>query len=109
MMSKNTTILATILSLAILVSTGSAQSDKYALEEIRQAKQQVNFPEPQAPLTPPANDNFADAVAVPLFGGTGHLAANNTDATKEPGEGNHAENIGGKSVWFKFTSPATTI
>ncbi len=52
---------------------------------------------------PPANDEFADAEQVngllPLsVGGT------NMDATKEPGEPNHAANAGSGSVWYAWTA-----
>lgn len=52
----------------------------------------------------PTNNNFAQAVTI-----TGNPSAfifYNTNATKEPGEPNHAGNIGGRSVWFKWTAPS---
>ena len=51
----------------------------------------------------PANDSFSAAFAI-----TGNPSAfifYNTNATKEPGEPNHAGNSGGRSVWFKWTAP----
>jgi len=62
------------------------------------------------PPSPPANDNFANAIPITLNGGTakvtGYNAGNSTtSATKEPGEPNHAGNIGGRSVWWKWTAP----
>lgn len=52
---------------------------------------------------PPANDNFANAEV--LSGIQVHITRSNTEATKESGEPNHAFNVGGKSVWFKWTAP----
>lgn len=53
--------------------------------------------------TPPSNDNFANAEA--LTERTGWLEATNTEATKEPGEPNHAGNPGGASIWYTWTAP----
>jgi hypothetical protein len=52
---------------------------------------------------PPTNDNFVNAEVV--SGIAVHLTRTNVDATKEVGEPNHANNTGGKSVWFKWTAP----
>ena len=49
---------------------------------------------------PPANDAFANAQ---VLGPAGTLTATNVEATKEPGEPNHADNAGGRSVWFRWT------
>ena len=53
--------------------------------------------------TPPANDHFANAEA--LTERTGWLSADNTEATKELGEPNHAGNPGGASIWYTWTAP----
>ena len=50
---------------------------------------------------PPRNNNFANAATWTMTGGM-LTAANNVDATKEPGEPNHAGNAGGKSVWWNW-------
>ncbi len=55
---------------------------------------------------PPANDDFAAAQAI--SGSIGSVAGNNFDATKEPGEPNHAGNPGGASVWYSWTAPSTS-
>lgn len=55
----------------------------------------------------PANNGFASAQTVVLNGSSVGVAANNADATKEAGEPDHADNAGGKSVWFNFTPQAT--
>jgi len=52
----------------------------------------------------PANDAFANRVA--LSGSSGAAAGSNLLATKEAGEPNHAGNVGGDSVWWKWTAPA---
>ena len=53
--------------------------------------------------TPPSNDNFANAEA--LTERFGWLEADNSEATKEPGEPNHAGNPGGASIWYAWTAP----
>jgi subtilisin family serine protease len=55
----------------------------------------------------PANDKFQDGVALPQS--SGNTSGTNVGATKEPGEPNHAGNAGGKSVWWKWTAPATQL
>jgi len=58
-----------------------------------------------AASAPPPNDNRANATAI--AGATGRLTtASNVDATKEMGEPNHAGNVGGKSIWFRYTATA---
>lgn len=54
-----------------------------------------------------AGDNFADRV--PLATPAGQLVGNNIEATFEPGEPNHADKPGGKSIWYTWTAPATGI
>ena len=56
-------------------------------------------------MVPPANDNFANAqtIASPI----GLVNGTNVDATKEAGEPNHAGNVGGRSVWYKWTPNIT--
>jgi hypothetical protein len=55
------------------------------------------------PPTPPANDFFTNRIA--LTGASVSLMATNTAATREPGEPNHADKIGGASVWWTWTAP----
>jgi hypothetical protein len=75
----------------------------------------VGSPAPPPPAPPPAppaqppNDNFLNAIAIQ--GATGATIGNSSGATKEPGEpamlpGN-ANGVGGRSVWFSWTSPVT--
>lgn len=52
----------------------------------------------------PANDALANATG--LNGPSGTTNGNNFNATKEQNEPDHAEEIGGRSVWFKWTAPA---
>jgi sugar lactone lactonase YvrE len=51
----------------------------------------------------PSNDAFANAIA--LSGTNFAVTASNVGATKEPGEPNHAGNVGGHSVWWAWTAP----
>ena len=53
----------------------------------------------------PSNDAF-DA-AIELTGSQVSVSGSNANATKEPGEPNHAENTGGRSVWWRWTAPAS--
>ena len=53
----------------------------------------------------PPNDFFVDAT--PLPGSTPSATGTNAGASNEPGEPNHANVTGGKSVWWRWTAPAT--
>ena len=58
----------------------------------------------RASAVAPANDSFA--AAVELSGRSDAVSGTNKDATKEPGEPDHAHELGGASVWFHWTAPA---
>jgi hypothetical protein len=58
---------------------------------------------PGALSLPPSNDDFAGAWEV--SGPSASVNAGNAEATKEPGEPDHAGNAGGASVWFVWTAP----
>ena len=58
-----------------------------------------------AAAAPPAHD--ALAAAQPLDGRHGTIEGFNVDATKEPGEPDHAGVPGGGSVWYRWIAPAT--
>jgi sugar lactone lactonase YvrE len=51
----------------------------------------------------PANDNFASAIT--LTGSSVQTTGFNTNATKQSGEPAHAQNPGGRSVWWRWTAP----
>src|SRR3954468_24977077 len=53
----------------------------------------------------PSNDSFSAASV--LLPATGSRNGTTIDATKESGEPNHAANLGGASVWYKWVAPAT--
>lgn len=53
----------------------------------------------------PANNIFANRSA--LSGNSGAVSATTLLATKESGEPNHANNIGGYSIWWKWSAPAS--
>ena len=55
----------------------------------------------------PANDAFAGAVV--LTGPSHSFAGANVGAGKDSGEINHAGNVGGASVWWKWTAPKTGV
>jgi len=50
----------------------------------------------------PANNNFTNAANVDLNAGLLTVNGFNTNATKEGGEPNHADNKGGRSVWWRW-------
>lgn len=56
----------------------------------------------------PVNDDFTNRLVLPS---TNSLLARATNAlaTKEPGEPNHANNAGGKSLWWSWTPPTNGI
>jgi len=56
-------------------------------------------------LNPQPNDNFSSAQTI--SGATGSVQYRNWCAGKEPGEPNHAGNMGGASNWFRWSSPFT--
>ena len=56
-----------------------------------------------ASASPPSNDNFGSSQS--LTDRFGWTDGDNTEATKEPGEPNHAGNPGGHSVWYSWTAP----
>ncbi|MDB5321862.1 MAG: hypothetical protein JWN40_3493, partial [Phycisphaerales bacterium] len=51
------------------------------------------------------NDSFANRTTI--TGPSVTLTATNKGATKEAGEPNHAGNVGGKSIWYTWTAPAS--
>lgn len=53
------------------------------------------------------NDNLATAQI--LTGERGEVGLYNRGATKEPGEPAHADNLGGASVWFRWTAPLSGL
>ncbi|MBI4663545.1 MAG: immunoglobulin domain-containing protein [Verrucomicrobia bacterium] len=54
-------------------------------------------------LAPPANDLFANRT--PLTGLALSVTNSNANATREAGEPNHADNAGGRSLWWTWTAP----
>jgi hypothetical protein len=55
-------------------------------------------------VNPPANDNFANALAI--TGTVATVTGSNVGATREPGEPFIAGNSGGASVWWTWTAPS---
>ncbi len=51
------------------------------------------------------SDNFADGQGI--SGPVGTVNGSTVVATKEAGEPNHGGNVGGKSIWYKWTAPGT--
>jgi len=57
------------------------------------------------PEVPPANNNFTNAQVI--NGTAGSVLGTNVGASKETGEPDHAGDIGGRSVWFRWTATST--
>jgi sugar lactone lactonase YvrE len=55
----------------------------------------------------PANDDFSSAFAFALNNGSAQTTGFNTNATKQSGEPHHANDTGGRSVWWRWTAPAS--
>ena len=105
---KKVSVVFTIIISAVLSAMG--QSDQYFTREVQKTKPAIGHAKQgqSANITAPANDNFADPHLVALqAGGNQILTHSNTGASKEDDEPNHAENYGGRSVWYKLVAPAT--
>lgn len=61
--------------------------------------------DPPDPPAGPTNNMFASATVIPSASGS--ILASSADATREPGEPNHANNGGGASIWFRWTAAAS--
>lgn len=53
----------------------------------------------------PRNDSFAQRIVA--SGGGGKFLSNNTTASSEAGEPNHANAFGNRSIWYQWTAPVT--
>jgi M6 family metalloprotease-like protein/uncharacterized repeat protein (TIGR01451 family) len=51
------------------------------------------------------NDDYASAQTISSASGTS--TENNVNGTKEPNEPNHGGQLGGASIWYRWTAPAT--
>ncbi|HEV2799129.1 MAG TPA: LpqB family beta-propeller domain-containing protein [Pyrinomonadaceae bacterium] len=90
------------LSLAILMNCFITT----AYPAVSRFPARANFLAAGATLTlAPANDNFADAQNI--SGDTGSVSVDNTDATAETGEPDHAGHAAGLSVWYRW-QPTTS-
>jgi len=93
-------------SVSAIMNSRSNNLDSLTSDDITGA-QSLYGPGPYGAVPP--NDNFANATAISFSGSSTTLTGFNTNATKEVGEPNHAGNIGGRSVWWKWTAPASTM
>jgi len=65
---------------------------------------------PPTTVTRPVNDAFAAALTINLTNNTFTTTVDNTNATKEPGEPNHAPGEpGGSSIWWKWTAATSGL
>jgi subtilisin len=87
-----------------LQSTGLSVTDTRAAGGVTRPR--IRIAAASAVLSPgvvPANDHFANSQQIAGATATG----SNVGASKETGEPNHAGNVGGKSVWYRW-SPASS-
>jgi SOS-response transcriptional repressor LexA len=92
--------------LSALQSTGTQVKDTRVTDGLTKPRINIDFASGQA------NDCFANAQAITGASYIKSYGGDNLHATKESGEPNHAGNIGGKSIWYKWTpeiSGTTTI
>jgi hypothetical protein len=101
------------LILPIIVTAAGGQdlnrtvSDLAADLEIKKISSQPDRPAGEAPMAPPANDNFLNASALTVGGS---MPSTNIEATGEFGEPNHAGSASQlNSVWYRFTAPAVGV
>jgi hypothetical protein len=85
---------------AIMNSQISQNVDAQTLDDIDGARSIYG------PPGVPANDAFANATTVFLSSTSTTVKGYNTNATKETGEPRHADNSGGRSVWWRWTAPS---
>ncbi len=86
--------------IAVMNSHVSSAADSIQTDDVNGAQQLYG------PPGIPANDNFSAAIPIVLTSVTTAWTGFNTNATKEAGEPNHANNSGGRSVWWKWTAPS---
>jgi hypothetical protein len=86
----------TVYSIAV---EGDGLASPYLDPQSGEGPIQLHLSEP----TPPAHDEFVDALPIPDGGGS--FPIDNHGATKQSGEPAHQGNPGGASVWFEWTAP----
>jgi hypothetical protein len=110
---------AAIFLTAILTLTASAgftaaqeTVDSYFANQAKLSKPSIQQPKENVSQIgggSPENDNLENAETIALSGNSLTLLRSNIDATKEANEPNHAENAGGKSVWFTIIPTTTQV
>jgi hypothetical protein len=106
-------LLLAIISITVLTETGAAQEvvDSYFANEVKLSKPPTKQQKENSTQNGggPSNDNLENAETITLSNNSLTLLRNNIDATKEANEPNHAENAGGKSVWFTIIPTETQL
>jgi len=110
---------AAIFLTAILTLTASAgftaaqeTVDSYFANQAKLSKPSIQQPKGNVSQNGgggPENDNLDNAETIVLNNNSLALLKTNIDATKEVNEPNHAENAGGKSVWFTIIPTTTQV
>src|SRR5207302_9159860 len=63
---------------------------------------------PDSATAPPQNDNFANAQDLGSAN-SGSVNGSNVNATVETGEPSHGGISGGKSIWYKWQAPSSSM
>jgi len=87
-------------SVTAVMNSHTSNVDSLTADDITGAQQLYG------PPGVPANDSFSAAIPIVLTSTSNSWTGFNTNATKESGEPNHANNAGGRSVWWKWTAPS---
>lgn len=105
--------LLTIISLTASAGFTSAQevTDSYFANQVKLSKPATKQQKENTTQNGggPSNDNLENAETIVLSSNSLTLLKTNIDATKEANEPNHAENAGGKSVWFDIIPTTTQV
>ena len=97
---------ASLEALTSLVSINVTPGTTYqiAVDGYREASGDISLAIIPGPVGP-TNDNFSGRTI--LTGSAVTTTASNVNASKEPGEPNHSDVVGGASLWWTWIAPAT--
>jgi hypothetical protein len=88
---------------SILIPVTSGTTYRIAVDGWGGATGSVSLSVQHTGSAAPQNDNFANALTLPGTGGAS--SGTNLNATKQTGEPEHADDAGGRSVWWSWTAP----
>ncbi len=102
--SLNATGTAVFTTATLSVAT-HAITASYSGDATFQASVSSSLSQSVTAAAAPVNDSFANHIT--LTGNSASTTGTTVNATKQTGEPKHAGNVGGKSVWWTWTSPAS--